>query len=384
MTSISNEVDAARPVILISANSLFNIVNFRTGLIRALAVAGYRPIVVAPADGATLPPGFPAEHVPIDIARSGLNPAVDALLAYRYFWLLHRLRPAAYLSFTIKPNIYGAIAASAAGVPSLPNVSGLGTAFLGSGKFASFVSSLYRFAFRRSAIVFFQNPDDRDLFLARKIVRADQVRLLPGSGIDLDRFHPAEGAQPAHPTFLFIGRLIADKGVREFVEAARRVKALHPDARFQLLGALDPGNRTAVAEAELKGWIEEGIVEHLGQVDDVRPAIAGSSAVVLPSYREGLPRSLLEGAAMGKPLIATDVPGNNELVEDGVTGLRCRVRDAASLSAAIERFIAMDQRDRQSLGDAALNLVRTRFSEQQVIGAYLEALQPLRGKVGWH
>jgi glycosyltransferase involved in cell wall biosynthesis len=264
-----------------------------------------------------------------------------------------------------------------AGVPAIANVSGLGTAFIRGGTFARFVSALYRLAFARSHMVFFQNPDDRDLFLERGIVPNEKARLLPGSGIDLDRFRPAEPLAPGPPTFLFIGRLLADKGVREFVEAAAMTKARYPDAKFQLLGGLDPQNRTAVPDDELRGWIAGGAVEYLGPTDDVRPYIAKASAVVLPSYREGLPRSLLEGGAMARPLIATDVPGCREVVKGGVTGLLCEARSASSLAAAMARFADMDVDRRQALGNAARAKVATEFNESAVIDAYLEVLRPL-------
>ncbi|MBA3666247.1 MAG: glycosyltransferase family 4 protein [Sphingomonas sp.] len=371
------------PTILISANSLFNIVNFRAGLVRGIAAEGFRPILVAPLDPAFEPlTTLNAETIAVRIDRSGINPLIDAALLLAYWQLCRRKRPAAYLGFTIKPNIYGALAARAAGVPSILNVSGLGTAFLSSGLFAWFISHLYRVAFNRAATVFFQNPDDRDLFLTRKIVRPEQVRLLPGSGIDLDRFRPIEVDPGAEPVFLFIGRLIADKGVREFVEAAGQVRQTHPGARFQLLGAIDPGNRTSVTPTELERWVRLGTVEHLGQMDDVRPAIAAASAVVLPSYREGLPRSLLEGGAMGRPLIATDVPGNRELVEEGLTGMSCRPRDASSLAEAVRRFLDLEAVGRRALGQAALERVRGRFGERKVIDAYLGALKPYRTSTG--
>jgi glycosyltransferase involved in cell wall biosynthesis len=313
----------------------------------------------------------------MEMDRSGMNPFADASLIVRYFRLLRDLRPSAYLSFTIKPNIYGALAAKLAGVPAIPNVSGLGTAFISGGLLASFVGALYRLAFAKCDVVFFQNPDDRDLFVARRIVSFERTRLLPGSGIDLDRFAPAAPLADGPPVFLFVGRLLADKGVREFVEAAQLTRARHRDARFQILGGLDPDNRTAVGKDELDRWIANGVIEYLGPTDDVRPHIAAASAVVLPSYREGLPRSLLEGGAMAQPLIATDVPGCREIVKDGVTGLLCQVRSASSLAGAMARFAEMGVDQRQALGDAARAKVEAEYDERVVIDAYLEVLKPL-------
>ena len=204
------------------------------------------------------------------------------------------------------------------------------------------VSRLYRTAFRSCPAVFFQNLDDLRLFVKHRLVRAEQAILLPGSGVDLEQFRPAAAVRDDNTVrLLFVGRLLGDKGVREFVEAANIVRQSNPNARFQLLGAVAAENRTAITRAELEGWVRRGTVEYLGTLDDVRPALAQANAVVLPSYREGLPRSLLEASAMARPLIATDVPGNRTLVEDGYNGLLCDVRSAPSLADAMSRFLAL-------------------------------------------
>jgi len=316
------------------------------------------------------------ERIPVGIDRAGLNPWSDALLLSTYRRLLRRVRPAAYLGFTIKPNIYGALAAASLGIPAIPNVSGLGTAFMRRGPLQRFVTNLYRVGFRRAPVVFFQNREDRRLFVDRNIVREQQARLLPGSGVDLARFAPVR-ANDGPATFLLVARLLRDKGVVEFVEAARSLRAALPTVRFQLLGPLDPDNRTSVSRSELDKWIGEGVVEYLGTADDVRPFIAAATAVVLPSYREGLPRSLLEAAAMSRPLIATDVAGCRDVVEDGHNGYLCEVRDAGSLASAMSRMAGLPQSTRVAMGDAARRKVQNEFGEVLVIGAYLDVLADL-------
>ncbi|MFL6830843.1 MAG: glycosyltransferase family 4 protein [Sphingomicrobium sp.] len=370
---------APRPIVVLSANSTWNIVNFRAGLIRALRSAGYAPVVIAPRDAAAdsrmRELGVECITVPID--RSGVNPAADLRLLRAYRRLLERLRPAAYLGYTIKPNIYGAMAAARLGIPAIPNVSGLGTAFIRNGLLQQIVVRLYRIGFRRAPVVFFQNAEDRQLFVERRIVRPDQARVLPGSGVDLERFSPAP-APGGPPAFLFIGRLLRDKGVAEFIAAARLLRRELPEARFQLLGPIDDANRTAVDPHELQSWISEGVVEHLGTTDDVRPFIAAATAVVLPSYREGLPRSLLEAGAMERPLIATDVPGCREVVEDGINGLLCKVRDPQSLAASMRRIAGMPAAELAAMGAAARQRVQDRFSEAVVVGIYLDVLRKVR------
>jgi glycosyltransferase involved in cell wall biosynthesis len=365
---------AATPrTIVLSANSDWNIANFRPGLICALRGAGYDPVVIAPQDPAAddRMRELDVERIPIRIDRSGLNPVADLRLLADYRRLLGRIQPAAYLGFTIKPNIYGSMAAATLGIPAIPNVSGLGTAFIRRGVLQSIVTALYRLGFSKAPAVFFQNDEDRSLFVGRRIVRAKQSRVLPGSGVDLSRFAPA-APNDGPPVFLLVARLLRDKGVIEFVQAARSL-AGH-GMRFQLLGPIDEGNRTAIGRLELERWVEEGVIEYLGVTDDVRPFLAAATAVVLPSYREGMPRSLLEAAAMGRPLIAADVPGCRDVVEDGVNGYLCTVRDPVSLASAMRRLAALPPTDRIAMGEAARSKVQEQFSEELVIGAYLEVL----------
>lgn len=361
--------------IVLSANSDWNIVNFRQGLVRGLRSAGYEPVVIAPQDPDSdqRMRDLGVERLPIAIDRAGLNPVADLQLLLKYRSLLKRLRPAAYLSYTIKPNIYGSFAAASLGIPAIPNVSGLGTAFIQDGGLQALVTRLYRIGFARAPVVFFQNREDRDLFVSRRIVRPEQSKVLPGSGVDLDYFVPTPLPKGA-PVFLFIGRLLRDKGVVEFVEAARLLRREFPAARFQLLGGLDEGNRTGISAAELAAWVREGIVDHLGTTDDVRPAIAAATVIILPSYREGLPRSLLEAAAMARPVIASDVPGCRDVVDDGVNGLLCKVRDATSLAESMRRLAHLPRPQQIAMGEAGRRKVQERFSEALVVQAYLDVL----------
>ena len=371
-------MDAGTKRIAIAANSASNILIFRRELIEAIRGAGFEPVVIVPPDPATEDrmAALGAHRVPVPMSRSGLNPFADLALLRSYRSVLKALRPAAFLGFTIKPNIYGCIAAAALGVPAIANVSGLGTVFVRRSPLTALVERMYRFAFRRAAIVFFQNADDRDLFMQHRIVRGDQARLLPGSGIDLTRYAPAP-LPPGPVKFLLIARLLGDKGVREYVEAARVLRSRMPEARFQLLGPLDSENRTSIHPRELQRWVADGAVEYLGAADDVRPFIAEASAIVLPSYREGLPRSLLEGAAMGRPLIASAVPGCRDVVEPGVNGLLCEARDAQSLGDCMDAFLRLAPERRAQMGEAARRTAE-RFSHELVTRAYLDAVAELR------
>jgi glycosyltransferase involved in cell wall biosynthesis len=367
--------------IVLSINASWNILNFRMGLIRALQSAGHRVVALAPPDAwSERLEAAGVEYRPIEIDRQGLSPIRDLALLRRYWRVLREIRPDVFLGYTAKPNVYGSLAAHALGIAVINNVSGLGTAFIRQGLLTRIVSGLYRLAFRRSSTVFFQNAEDRDLFVAKRIVAPARARLLPGSGIDTGRFTPSGRPRPEGPfAFLLVARLLWDKGVREYVEAARRVRCEAPETRFRILGFLDVENRTAVPRAEVEAWVAEGLIDYLGQADDVRPAIEDCDCVVLPSYREGLPRTLLEAAAMGRPIIATDVPGCRHVVEAGVNGLLCAARDPASLADAMLRMIRAGDETRSAWGQAGRERVEREFDERIVAERYIEAVEAATG-----
>jgi glycosyltransferase involved in cell wall biosynthesis len=364
------------PTLLISINASWNIVNFRVGLIRGLRQAGYRVVALAPRDRwSERLAELGVDFHPIEMDRKGLSPARDLRLLWRYRRALRRLRPDAFLGYTAKPNVWGSLAAQSLGIPVINNVSGLGTAFIRGGWLGRLVASLYRLAFRRSATIFFQNEEDRDLFVSRRIVAAGKAGLLPGSGIDTERFRPATATAQDRPfVFLLVARLLRDKGVGEYVEAARQVRREAPETRFRLLGFLDADNRSAFSRADVEAWVGEGLIDYLGASDDVRPAIAEADCVVLPSYREGLPRTLLEAASMGKPLIATDVPGCRQVVRHETNGLLCRVRDPESLAAAMLEMLRAPPERRAGWGKAARAMVEAEYDERIVVELYLAAI----------
>lgn len=365
--------------ILMTVNAAWNIWNFRRPLVEALSGDGHQITVLAPPDEAVPELERLGCRVrPLEMSVKGLNPIDDLKLQRRFGRIFCEERPDAVLSYTIKNNIFGARAARPTNIPFVPNVTGLGTAFLSGKLLQTVTEQLYRRSFADLPVVFFQNEDDRDLFLDRRLLRADQARLLPGSGIDLQRFAPAPMPAPEEPpVFLMIARLLRDKGVLEFVEAARLVKARHPQARFQLLGAVGSENRSAVDRQTVDAWVAEGVVEYLGTTADVRPTIAAASCVVLPSYREGAPRTLIEAAAMARPLIATDVPGCRAVVDRNVSGFLCDVRNAESLAAAMERCLDLSPEAQQAMGAAGRAKMEREFDQALVVDAYRAALDAI-------
>ena len=368
-------------MIVISANSCWNIVNFRGGLVRALRDQGYEIVVAAPADEYTPKlADLGASFVDVQMNSAGVSVAQDLRLFARYLTVFRQHKPVAYLGFTAKPNIYGSLAARTFGAKVINNISGLGTVFIKHSLFTTIVAQLYRASLRGSSTVFFQNRDDLALFVDKRLVRQDQTDLLPGSGIDSDYFKPTDKARPPGPfRFLLVGRLLWDKGVGEYVEAARLVRKAHSDVVFQLLGPVGVVNRTAVPTEELQRWQAEGIIDYLGAADDVRAAIEQADCIVLPSYREGLPKSLLEGSAMGKPLIATDVPGCRDVIVDGETGFLCQARSPRSLGQAMLRMVELPEADRLAMGASGRRKVEQEYCESRVISKYLEAIEAAGG-----
>lgn len=277
------------------------------------------------------------------LQRTGMNPLKDCLAFFSLCMLMARIKPNFYLGYTVKPVIYGGMAAWLFGVEGrFPLVTGLGYAFTGStsGKrliLRRLIQSLYRFSLVRSQKVFFQNPDDESLFRELKILPARIPScVVNGSGVDVAEYPVSD--LPSTPSFLLIARLLGDKGVREYVSAAKIVKSKYPYASFKLVGWIDE-NPDAISQQELAAWINEGTVEYLGKLADVRPAIVDSGIYVLPSYREGTPRTVLEAMAMGRAVITTDAPGCRETVVDGYNGFLVPVQNVEALAAAMCRLV---------------------------------------------
>lgn len=368
-----------RKKVVIALNTAWNLLNFRAGLIRALVAAGYEVVTVAPYDkyAASLK-SLGCRFVPLHMENGGTNPIKDALLTWRFLRLFAKERPDVYLGYTVKPNVYGSLAAHMVGVPVINNIAGLGAVFIKGGLLLRLVRTLYRLALDRSAKVFFQNPDDRALFIDGGLVKANVTELLPGSGIDLSRFLPVPfrgGGDKVR--FLLIARMLRDKGVYEYVEAARQLHERWPQAEFCLLGFLDVQNPAAISRTEMDAWVADGVVNYLGVSDDVRAEIAAADCVVLPSYREGTPRTLLEAAAMARPIITTDAVGCREVVDDGVNGYLCQVRSADDLAAKMEEMLSISVSQRTEMGFRGRRKVESQFDERIVIGKYLDAISSI-------
>ncbi|TGE27347.1 glycosyltransferase family 4 protein [Hymenobacter metallicola] len=364
--------------VAIVINTSWNIWNFRRSLVKALQAAGHEVLAIAPPDAYSerLETELGCRYVPILMENKGTNPVKDALLTRRFYTIYRREKPDVVLQYTIKPNIYGTLAAKLAGIPSVNNVSGLGTVFIVQNLVSKVALGLYRFAFQFPKRVFFQNGDDRQLFLQHGLVRADITDLLPGSGVDTNRFRPAAEFVRHEPfTFLMIARVLYEKGVEEYFEAARIVRDALPGTRIQLLGGVDESGNIGVKRAVFDQWLQAGHIEYLGTSDNVAEHIQRADCVVLPSYREGTPKTLLEAAAMGKPIVTTDVPGCRETVVDGVNGLLCQVRDAADLAQKMLQVQRLSTAELEAMGKAGRQLAEQKFDEQIVLDKYLRIVE---------
>src|SRR5690606_4105821 len=362
--------------IAIVINTSWNIYNFRMGLIKSLKANGIEVYTIAPEDDfSTLLIENDCNFIPVKMDNTGTNPVNDVKLTYRLYHIYKKIRPDLILHFTIKPNIYGTAAASLLGIPVINNVCGLVTIFMKKSLVNSLAKFMYRVAFRFPRKVFFQNNNDRELFIKEKFIKEEITELVPGSGIDLARFIPKEFKKNKDFTFLLISRLIYDKGIVEYVEAIKSLTSKCVTARFQLLGATDPSHKRGITTKMLEQWINSDIIEYLGTTDDVRKFIDDADCIVLPSYREGTPRTLLEAASSGKPIVATDVPGCNHVVENNYNGFLCKLKDAEDLAVKMYNMLLLKEEARELMGKNGRKKVEMQFDEKFVVDKYLESIR---------
>jgi glycosyltransferase involved in cell wall biosynthesis len=362
--------------IIVIANTSWYLFNFRLNLMLHLKNLGYDIIAVAPLDDyshrfATHEIQFNA--MPMD--NKGTHPFKDSLLVLKLAQFFFKLKPGCILSYTPKCNIYSSLAAGFLNIPIINNVSGLGTAFIRENLLTQVVKWLYIVSLRKSAKIFFQNKDDLALFIAKGLVKAELTDLLPGSGVDIHRFTPVENTSSRTQfVFLLVARMLKDKGIVELVEATRLLKKQYPHIECQLLGFLDVKNPSAISSEEMQAWVDEGVVNYLGVSDSVVDFLRQADCVVLPSYREGVPRSLLEAASVGKPIITTDAVGCREVVDDGVNGFLCEPRSVNDLKAKMEQILLLPVEKRLQMGLKSREKALKQFDERIVINRYVAAI----------
>ena len=367
--------------VLLFANTDWYLYNFRLALAEHLREHGAHVILVSPngAYGEKLRAlGF--EWCEFDFERKGTNPFDELRTLNRLTRLYEAVVPDLVHHFTIKCVLYGGIAARRLGIPTVSAVTGMGHVFtthtMKNAILRPLVSAAYRYALKRSQVIF-QNPDDRTDFLLRGLVTTPQANLIRGSGVNVTRFRTKPSTvitERLRTRIVFVGRLLREKGVAEFVEAARIVRTLHPDIRFQIAGEPDEGNPSSISFSQIRKWVNEGNVEWLGHCPEILAVLWDSDICVLASYREGTPRSLLEAAACGLPLVATDVPGCREICRDGVNGILVPPRDAKAVAVAIVRLID-DPALCHAMGLRSREIAVAEFSEEKVIAETVKVYQ---------
>ena len=365
--------------VLIVLNTSWNIYNFRLNLMKSLEKKGFKVIALSPYDDYSdklQKEGFEWVDLPLD--NDSTNVLKELYQIKSFYKIYKNIKPDIVLHYTIKPNIYGTFIATLLDIPSINNVSGLGTIFLKKKLVYKVAQILYRIVFRFSGKVFFQNKHDFQLFIDSKLIKKDIAEVIPGSGIDCQRFRPIDVPSSSLKqntiTFLMIARLIKDKGIIEYIEAIKILKKQYPNVKFKLIGSLYLSNPTAISKELLQSWIDEELIEYLPFSDVMEEIISRVDCIVLPSYREGLSRVLLEAASMAKPIITTDVAGCKDVVDDGVNGFLCKVKDEKSLAEKIEKMILLTVNERKKMGEKGREKALKEFDEKLVIEQYINSV----------
>ncbi len=369
--------------VAITGNSSWNVLNFRLGLIQRLMSEGYEVHIIAPED----------EFTPELLDESGAifhnleNFSRGKASYLRELQLIRELRRLytendidIAINFAGKPAIYGNFAKRGLGMKSVMNITGLGYLFINRSLSNRILQNLYRWSSKLADIVVFQNSTDRQLFIDRQFVDSEKTRLVRGSGVNMDKFSSQPKSSSSEIRFLFSGRYLRDKGIVELFEAFRRLSDKYPNARLDLVGKVDSGQPTSLSEDEMQAYLSANpqITDH-GYQPTVKPYIESADCCVLPSYREGLPMSLLEAMSMSRPIITTDTAGCNELVEDGKNGYLVPVEDSQSLFEAMEKFILLSDEERQKMGVYSRKMIEENFESNIITDNYLQIIKELDG-----
>lgn len=366
-----------KKLIALFTNNDDDIYCFRKELIEAFIKEGYEVLISCPyGKKFELMKDIPFRYDDPYIDRRGTDIIADMKLFLHYFRLLKKHKPDIVLTYTAKPNVYCGIAAHILSVPVISNVTGFGSVLGKGGFMQKLIMALFRFSFRRSSCVMFQNSTNMKLAMESGMVKGD-CRLIPGSGVDTDRFPLQEyPSDESGIVFNYIGRILHDKGVDDYIEAAKRIKKKYPDTKFNMLGFIEETEMHY--KTQLEDLQKRGIICYHGSQNDVKPFIAASHATIHPStYGEGMSNVLLESASSGRPVISTDNPGCKETFIDNETGFLYHGGDVDALCNAIERFIALTNSERKEMGIKGREYIKNNFSRKIVIDAYLEKIQKL-------
>ena len=369
--------DAKKIKVAVIENGLLSTYTMRDGLMKRLLQEGYDVTVLTHTNSFVAQVEKTGLKV-INIGSGNINPVKVSKYIYNLYSALKKIKPDVCLTFSIRPAIWGNFIARYLNIPTITNITGVGPLFTSKNLAYRIARSIYRNALSKTRKVFFQNFDDMNLFLEKNFVRKEIAERVPGSGVDYILFSPMQPANKNTDTFifLFIGRLIKDKGIFEFVEAARIITKKYPNTIFNVIGPFWQQNlkSNTITKNVLQNWITEGIIDYQGEKKDVKKFIAEADCLVLPSYREGTSNTLLEAASMEKPVITTNTTGCKEIVDDGITGYLCKVRDSKDLAEKMEKMLLLSPVQRNEMGKKGRQKIIREFDKQIVLSAYLKAI----------
>lgn len=363
-----------KKTILILVNHEIVIYNFRKELVEKLLDEGHQVVISSP-HGPKIDKlvELGCKHVTYDIQRHGLNPFEELKLLRHYYNLMDQVKPSIVLSYTIKPNVYGGLAAKINKIPYVVNITGLGNAVQNSGPLQKVVLTLYRKAFSNAQTIFFQNRTNLEFFIKEKI-GLGKHELLPGSGVNLKDFKVLEYPKEDQIHFVLISRVMKSKGIVEYLTAAKKITVDNPNVKFHICGFLEEGYEELLNEYQLNE-----IITYHGMVSDVREMLAKAHCIIHPSYHEGMSNVLLEAAACGRPILATNIPGCEETFDEGISGFGFEPRDSESLVQVIEKFLTLTNEEHKKMGIAGRRKIEKEFSRQIVVNRYLEEIEKLKG-----
>lgn len=362
--------------ILFTSNVSWAMIKFRFNLLKYLIERGHIVYIVAPYDDfVTELEKMGCICINIQLSRKGVNPIEDLKLTYDLYKIYKKFSPNIIFNYSIKPIIYGSIAAKLANIPSIAVNIGLGYTFINTNLVTKISHLLYKFSLHFPKQVWFINEDDRNEFVNRNFVKRDKTLVLPSEGIDTQYFLPMDVSKMQKVVFLLIARMLWDKGVGEYYEAAKLIKTKYQDVEFQLLGNIDLENPKGISKDILEKWHNEKVINYLGYSKDVREYISKASCIVLPSYREGKGMTLIEAGCMEKPLIATNVEGCKDIVKDNYNGFLCEVKNTTSLAKAFEKFLNLDEEQKKLMGENSRKFVSENFDVRKVIEIYENSIK---------
>tara|TARA_Y100001970_G_scaffold215257_1_gene263296 strand:- start:604 stop:1740 length:1137 start_codon:yes stop_codon:yes gene_type:complete len=373
-------VNKEKTTISLSANTSWYLYNFRQSTIKTFLNLNYEVICISPEDEFTADlENLGCKCIHLKMNNKGTNPFQDILIVFKLFYLYVKYRPIAAFHFTIKNNIFGTWAALISNTPSINNVSGLGTAFIREGLISKIVRFLYKCSQPFAHRVYCQNPEDFNLLIDKGLVNKNKLFLLPGSGVDLKRFNSdsVNYSKNKQFTFLYVGRILADKGLFELIDAYNNLKIKKINCELWICGILNSENISSISKAQIEDWKDIAGIKWLDPEKYIENIYKQVDCVVLPSYREGMPKTLLEAGSMGLPSVATNVPGCRNIIQDNVNGFLCRAKDAKDLEQAMIKILNLSRNDYEKMSINARNIVKNNFDEKIVIDSALEALDSI-------